>query len=502
MNPTATKPRSVPRAAKAPRGAAQPQDTANVVPIRRDANHGLLMFDPATATEACKRRFDADSAMRRGLAGADALGAVSAFFVAILVLGGHLSVLTVGVAVAVVALNKLLGLYDRDAHVLNKTTLDEAPMLVNSAMMLAFLGAGVYDLADPTGSGFEARHLALLVVLTATALAIGRVTARRLLRLRMPAERCLVVGGERECEHLSEKFAATPNVKAEIVGRAPMSVCASPALRAMREAIVLNRIDRVIVVPDERDPEEVSDAIRAIKSFGVKMSIVPRLLEAVGTTVERDEICGIEMIGVKDFRMTRSSRLVKRALDVSAAAIGLTLLSPVMAAVAIAIKFDSAGPVFYRQRRIGLDGTPFGMFKFRTMVDGADRQKEALRTQNETVGLFKIADDPRITRVGRVLRGCSMDELPQLMNVLLGNMSLVGPRPLVPDEDENITGWYRRRSHITPGITGVWQLHGPVRIPLHEMVKIDYTYVANWSLWSDVKILMRTVPHILGRRGL
>jgi exopolysaccharide biosynthesis polyprenyl glycosylphosphotransferase len=472
------------------------------VPPRNDGGNGLQLFESAAVGSGGSLPNDADSYTRRALAAADVLGASAAFALTIFLLGGHLSAIAVGVAATVVALNKLLGLYDRDAHVLNKTTLDEAPMLINSAMMLAFLGAGAYDLASPSGSDFDARHLAILVALTATALAVGRVAARRIVRVRLPAERCLVIGGQRECRHLSEKIASSPTVRARIVGRAPMSVCASAGLRELREAIAVNRVDRVIVVPDERDPEEVSEAIRALKSFGVKMSIVPRLLESVGASVERDEICGIEMIGVKDFRMTRSSRVVKRTLDVTLAGIGLVLAAPLFAIAALAIKLDSPGPVFYRQRRIGLDGAPFFMYKFRTMVDGADRQKQALREHNETSGLFKIADDPRITRVGRYLRRSALDELPQLINVLTGDMSLVGPRPLVPDEDENITGWYRRRSHITPGITGVWQLHGPVRIPLHEMVKIDYTYVANWSLWADVKILMRTVPHVLGRRGL
>lgn len=181
---------------------------------------------------------------------------------------------------------------------------------------------------------------------------------------------------------------------------------------------------------------------------------------------------------------------------------GLALAAPIFAIASIAIKLDSPGAVFYRQRRIGRDGRAFRIVKFRTMVDGADRQKAALQHLNEAQGFFKVAEDPRITRVGGILRGTSLDELPQLINVLRGDMSLVGPRPLVPDEDENITGWYRRRSHITPGITGVWQLHGPVRIPLAEMVKIDYMYVASWSLWSDLKILLRTIPHVVSRRGL
>jgi lipopolysaccharide/colanic/teichoic acid biosynthesis glycosyltransferase len=143
------------------------------------------------------------------------------------------------------------------------------------------------------------------------------------------------------------------------------------------------------------------------------------------------------------------------------------------------------------------------MLKFRTMVDGADGMKESLRGRNEAKeGLFKIAADPRITRVGRMLRRSALDELPQLWNVVRGEMSLVGPRPLVVDEDRRVEGWHRRRLELMPGMTGPWQILGPARVPLREMVAIDYLYVANWTLWSDVKILLRTVPHVVGRRGL
>jgi lipopolysaccharide/colanic/teichoic acid biosynthesis glycosyltransferase len=173
-----------------------------------------------------------------------------------------------------------------------------------------------------------------------------------------------------------------------------------------------------------------------------------------------------------------------------------------MLAAAIAIKLDSRGPVFFRQIRIGRLGEEFEIFKFRTMYDGADREKSQLGHLNETQGLFKIEDDPRITRIGKLLRASSIDELPQLLNVLRGDMSLVGPRPLVPREDVAITGWYRRRSSITPGITGVWQLHGPVSMPLDEMMRVDYLYVANWSWWSDAKIMLRTVRHVVARRGV
>jgi lipopolysaccharide/colanic/teichoic acid biosynthesis glycosyltransferase len=190
-------------------------------------------------------------------------------------------------------------------------------------------------------------------------------------------------------------------------------------------------------------------------------------------------------------------------MDILVGVIGLTLLAPLFAVVAVAIKLDSRGPVFFRQPRIGRRGRRFHMVKFRSMVNDADKIKAELRGHNEAIGgLFKITDDPRVTRIGRFLRKTSLDELPQLVNVVSGAMSLVGPRPLVPDEDALIEGWRRRRVAVKPGMTGLWQVFGSSRIPMHEMVKIDYLYGANWSLWLDLKILFRTVPYVLTRRGL
>jgi len=180
-------------------------------------------------------------------------------------------------------------------------------------------------------------------------------------------------------------------------------------------------------------------------------------------------------------------------------AVGLLALSPLLLLFAILIKLDTPGPVIFRQTRIGRGGGAFAMWKFRTMVAGADKLKPSLRSNADpVVGLFKMPDDPRITRVGRWLRRISLDELPQLVNVLRGEMSLVGPRPLVADEDKQITGRDRSRLHLTPGMTGHWQIQG-ARTPMAEMVKLDYLYVAGWSLWSDVKILLRTATHTCWR---
>jgi exopolysaccharide biosynthesis polyprenyl glycosylphosphotransferase len=261
-------------------------------------------------------------------------------------------------------------------------------------------------------------------------------------------------------------------------------------------------VHRVIIVPGEADNETMVDAISRAKTSGAKVSILPRMFEVVGSSVEFDDIEGVTVLGVRRFGLSRSSAAIKRVMDVACASLGLIVLAPAFAIIAVAIKLDSRGPVFYRQRRIGRNGRKFQMRKFRSMVVDADDRKAGLAAQNVTTGLFKVVDDPRITRVGRLIRKVSIDELPQLFNVLHGEMSLVGPRPLVPDEDNRVNGRFRRRLRLVPGMTGPWQILGPTRVPLTEMVGIDYLYGANWSLWLDVKILLRTVSHVVRRKGL
>jgi lipopolysaccharide/colanic/teichoic acid biosynthesis glycosyltransferase len=240
--------------------------------------------------------------------------------------------------------------------------------------------------------------------------------------------------------------------------------------------------------------------IRIAKAAGVRVSVLPRMLEAVGSAVEFDDVDGMTMLGVRPFGLPRSSRVLKRAFDLAATAVGLLAVGPIIAAIALAVRLDSKGPVFFRQVRVGRDGRHFRIFKFRSMVVDADAQKDRLRVLNEVGdGMFKISHDPRVTRFGSFLRRTSLDELPQIFNVLLGEMSLVGPRPLVVDEDARVLGLDRSRHHLTPGMTGPWQVLGS-RVPMQEMVGIDYLYVAGWSLWLDLKLLVRTARHVL-RRG-
>jgi lipopolysaccharide/colanic/teichoic acid biosynthesis glycosyltransferase len=190
-------------------------------------------------------------------------------------------------------------------------------------------------------------------------------------------------------------------------------------------------------------------------------------------------------------------------MDLAISGAALVFFAPLLAVAAIAIKAGSPGPVFYRQVRVGRHGEPFRMLKLRTMYENADRMRADLGHLNEAGGgLFKIVDDPRVTRVGRILRSLSLDELPQLWNVLRGEMSLVGPRPLVAEEDRLIEGWHRQRLSLTPGMTGYWQVLGSARLPLDEMVKLDYAYVQNWSAWHDVQLLLRTIPFVAKRRGM
>jgi len=335
---------------------------------------------------------------------------------------------------------------------------------------------------------------------------LARILARAFARAVTPPERCLFVGTDASAARLRAKLTGT-GIHAALVGRMSINdaggeedVAAEAEL--LHRVVDEMRVHRVIIEPSEPHPQATLDFVREAKGTGARVSLLPRILEVVGSSIEVDDVHGLTLLGVRRFGLSRSSLLLKRAFDVVGAGLVLVLLSPLLVVLAALIRLDSRGPAIYRQTRVGRAGRPFTMWKLRTMVDGADSLKTSLRALNEADGLFKIADDPRVTRVGRWLRRYSLDELPQLINVLRGEMSLVGPRPLVGDDDEQITGLDRRRLYLTPGMTGSWQILGSARVPLPEMIKLDYLYVTGWSLWSDVKILLRTVPYVLARRGM
>jgi exopolysaccharide biosynthesis polyprenyl glycosylphosphotransferase len=260
-------------------------------------------------------------------------------------------------------------------------------------------------------------------------------------------------------------------------------------------------IDRVIVSAEGIDDDALLDLISRCRELGVKISALPSLAAMMGPAATIDHLEGITLIGINTPCLTRSNRMLKRIMDVIGASLLLVLTAPIWIIASIAIKLDSPGPVLFRQNRIGRGGKPFRLAKFRSMVSDAEAQRAALLANSRQREWLDLEDDPRITRVGRFLRLTSLDELPQLWNVLRGDMSLVGPRPLIAEEDRNVNGWARGRRELTPGITGIWQVMGRVHIPFDQMIMLDYMYVANWSLWTDIKLILQTVPVVLTRRG-
>ena len=453
-----------------------------------------------------------ESLFRRALLAANVVAIVGAF----VVLAGisskslQLTWVSVGGLLTLLMGAKILGLYDRDDVLLHKTTLDEAPKLFH----LATLGALAAWLAGGfvvEGNTLTRREALLLWVVLMLLLVLARSTARALALRAVPAERCLFIGNQASAKTIRSKLAGHGGVKAELVGHINLdnvgiwsvNALSAQRLTEIRELARTLNVHRAIVAPGSADGGEMLDLVRTLKAVGVRVSVLPRLLEVVGSSVEFDDLHGVTLMGVRRFEMSRSSAVVKRAFDLLGASLGLLAVAPLFAVIAVAIKLDSSGPVFFRQARVGRHGKHFDLLKFRTMIPNAEELKDSLRHRNEAQeGLFKIADDPRVTRVGKLLRKSALDELPQMLNIIRGEMSLVGPRPLVIDEDRRVEGWYRRRLELMPGMTGPWQILGPSRVPLSEMGAIDYLYVANWSLWGDLKIMLRTVPHVLGRRGL
>ncbi|HEY4809881.1 MAG TPA: sugar transferase [Solirubrobacteraceae bacterium] len=452
-----------------------------------------------------------DSIFRRTLIVADALAILTAFLATIALSSRSLQLTWASIAGLPILLigAKIFGLYDRDDALLHKTTLDEAPKLFQVATLCALVAWMTGGLIV---SGTLDRHQALFLWLFLATLLILTRAAGRALALRIaPAERCLFIGDADGARTISSKLSGHGGIKANLVAHLDLDKIeqwstdarSAPKLAEVRTLAQELDVQRAIIAPRSADAGEMLDLVRTLKAVGVRVSILPRLLEVVGSSVVFDDLHGVTVMGVKRFELTRSSAAVKRSFDLLYTSLGLLAVAPLMIAAAVAIKLDSRGPVFFRQERVGRHGQRFRIFKFRTMVADAEALKESLREHNEVEGgMFKIADDPRVTRVGRFLRKTSLDELPQLLNIIKGEMSLVGPRPLVIDEDERVKGWHRRRLELTPGMTGPWQILGPTRVPLREMVAIDYLYVANWSLWGDIKILLRTVAFVVSCRGL
>jgi exopolysaccharide biosynthesis polyprenyl glycosylphosphotransferase len=435
---------------------------------------------------------------RRALVVSDAVAACVALWASFSLTGLTISPAHLLVPLATMLALEAADLYDRDDLVLRRSTLDEAPALFQAAGLAAIAAALL------GGDPLEPEVLVLLWVTIAGGLIVGRAVGRGVVRKRHPPERCLVVGDTELASHIRRKVRDS-RACAEVVATVPLrpdeSIERFSGPHGLQALMLAHGIDRVILAPTSTDHSSTLELIRVAKAAGVRVSLLPRMFEVVGSSMDVEDIDGVTMLGLRRFGLSTSARLIKRSFDVVVASLAVVAVGPVMLAAAVAIRLDSPGPVFFRQTRVGREGRRFCMLKFRSMVRDAEEHKASLAHRNEAEGFFKLTDDPRTTRVGRLLRRTSLDELPQFLNVLRGDMSIVGPRPLIVDEDERIVGLDRSRLHLTPGMTGPWQVLGSARIPMSEMVSLDYLYVTNWSLWLDVKLVLRTVPHVLARKG-
>lgn len=391
----------------------------------------------------------------------------------------------------------------------------EAPRLLSALtffgfmLMLVLHGLGAEDAVLFDGEVFAWWLCAFPLLLMGRALVRSWVSVRVIDR-----QRTLIVGAGRIGQLIARNLRRQADSDVEVVGfvdNDPIPIADDLADIPLvgREADIIelvraHNVQRLVISFSRTTHEDFVEIMRWSDLHHIHITIVPRYFDVLTTKVEIDAVTGIPVLDLPPARLSRSARAVKRATDLAVTIALIPFLVPIFLAIAAAIKVTTRGKgdVFFRQERSGRNGEVFKINKFCTMVPDAERHRELLVDQNQMSGpLFKIKDDPRVTPIGRFLRKTSLDELPQFINVLKGEMSLVGPRPFVTYEDEQITGWARRRLELTPGITGLWQIMGRSDLPFDEMVKLDHMYVTRWSLAWDLKILLRTVPTVLRRKG-
>ena len=265
-------------------------------------------------------------------------------------------------------------------------------------------------------------------------------------------------------------------------------------------------IDQVVVSLPDVDPERLASLMNISERADIQFSMIPHHLEMMTSKRRLSEIGGVPIITMEESQQLSRNRAVRRALNLTLTAsmvlVALPVLLPLALIVALSIKLESSGPVFFRQRRVGKGGRPFWLYKFRSMVAEAESLKIDLAERNEAKGaLFKIRNDPRVTRVGRVMRRLSLDELPQLINVFVGHMNLVGPRPPLLDEVDTYEDWQMKRFDVLPGMVGLPQVSGRSDLTFDEVIRLDLYYIENWSPLLDLKVLLRTIPVVLTGRG-
>lgn len=450
--------------------------------------------------------------LRRLLALADAVAITVAFACATLVVSSSpetdrffYTLLTIPVWAV---LFKVYGLYDGDTKRVSHSTLDDIPRLFHALLVGAMgLWLAWRWLQPPEERLILAEGATFLLVGF-----IGVLCARQFVR-HLPVgqpDRVLLVGGGPISDLIVRKLRARPAYRLEPIGYLRGNSGGERESDVLPLLGELDRIadmcrsgacERVIVVAGETDHRKLLDLVRELRTLNVPVSIVPDLAEALGPALAVDDIEGMTIFGLNPPVLSRSSRIIKRGMDVAIAAPLLVLGALVLVPAAITIRLTSSGPAIYRQERVGRRGRPFQLYKLRTMVADASVRGDQLKAESMHPAWLLLNNDPRITPVGKFLRRTSIDELPQLWNVIRGDMSLVGPRPITPETCAYISGWGLQRLDLTPGLTGLWQVLGRTSIPFEEMLKLDYLYVTNWSLWQDVLLLIRTLPAVLAGRG-
>jgi exopolysaccharide biosynthesis polyprenyl glycosylphosphotransferase len=406
---------------------------------------------------------------------------------------------------------KLHGLYDQDHVRIRHLTSDELPALfhwatVSAAAVTLILALGPAALW--TGAAFAG----WAVVLVAAVLL--RLAARMVWRRLVPPERGVVIGQGQLADALARKLTLEPGHHLALVasvvpgepnehaggaaaGGEPLEVLPELANTLQRE-----RAERVVLAMADLDETTLARVVATCRALGVKLSVAPPLRAMLGTAVTLSHLAELPLIEFKTWDPSRSTAFLKRSFDVTLSAAGLITLAPLLALTAVLIRIDSPGPALFRQRRAGERGVPFEVLKFRTMVrDAEDRLDEVVRLDELPEPSFKLRSDPRVTRVGRILRKTSLDEVPQLLNVLRGEMSLVGPRPEQLRLVERYTPEMRFRLEMRPGITGPMQVHGRGELTFQEWVAVEREYMENYSLQKDVKILLATPLAVMRRKG-
>jgi len=378
------------------------------------------------------------------------------------------------------------------------------------------LGLGaVVALAFSSKSDFSRMWLALSWAFSiVAALGSRRLWHKRIGRRRMSgalAFPTLVVGTNAEARHLVElmqlpSFGFRPiGMVTTEAGDPEVTDADYPVLGSvdeLRDVIRELGVECVFVAASALSAREMGFVAKAVRLEGVEVRITATLPEVLSSRVAVQTLGGVTALSLRPVRLTGTQAVVKRAFDVAVASLCVLILSPVMALLAIAVKVTSSGPIFYRHTRVGQRGRPFTMMKFRTMREGADEMVDDLREQRGVDDLmFKLSDDPRVTRMGRFLRKWSLDELPQLFNVIRGEMSLVGPRPPLPREVTHYEDWQFDRLEVPPGISGLWQVSGRSDLSFDDCVRLDLFYIENWSLAYDLYILAKTIPVLISSRG-